>query len=91
MKSVFRGFCVIRNLFSSHVCPILLEWYICCDFYLIITIGLSSVSIHPQSQSAKIIQDSRHGISGLFRLTFSALCLEKPISRRVSRGLSEAL
>ena len=25
------------------------------------------------------------------RLTFSALCLEKPISRRVSRGLSEAL
>ena len=25
------------------------------------------------------------------RHTFSALCLEKPISRRVSRGLSEAL
>ena len=47
--------------------------------------------LHSTKGSNLSIDDPCHENFEPFKPTFSVLCLEKPISRRVSRGLSEAL
>ena len=67
--------------FSTIIGLQLLVLFLCCNK------KAQFVSEHEQLFRIPVTES----LSWLFRLTFSALCLEKPISRRVSRGLREAL